>query len=186
MLQVIDYDITKFIFDLLPHNFLLNELSIAFSLVGVYAVLWLFIFLVWAFTLKRMPKEINIMVIISVFTVILLVITLKDIIERDRPCDSIYFISEIKTSGLAERFSELGYQICLNDYSFPSLHAALAFCFAFIFSKYFKKYKTVLFITALIVCISRIYLGQHFIFDVLFGACIGYFVPFSLFKFVKS
>ncbi|MBC7451176.1 MAG: phosphatase PAP2 family protein [Cytophagales bacterium] len=59
--------------------------------------------------------------------------------------------------------------------SFPSGHTTQAFCLFFLFSFYIKNrnWQYVFFIIALLAGISRVYLLQHFLIDIYFGAIIG-------------
>jgi undecaprenyl-diphosphatase len=59
--------------------------------------------------------------------------------------------------------------------SFPSGHTASAFAMATIFALYLKRnYLSIsLLLTAFLIGYSRIYLGHHFLVDVLVGAIIG-------------
>ncbi len=58
--------------------------------------------------------------------------------------------------------------------SFPSGHAQLAFSTAAVLSKEYKKSWIFLYLWALIVGYSRIYIGAHFPIDVIAGGIIGY------------
>jgi membrane-associated phospholipid phosphatase len=67
--------------------------------------------------------------------------------------------------------------ITLNNlHSFPSGHTASAFAMAGVlsFAATNKKYSLLFFTLALLVGYSRMYLGQHFLDDVLAGAVIGF------------
>ena len=63
----------------------------------------------------------------------------------------------------------------MYDFSFPSGHAVLAFLTAFTMAKCFKRRSVscILYVIASCVAISRIYLGVHYLSDVLVGAVIG-------------
>ena len=71
--------------------------------------------------------------------------------------------------------------------SFPSGHTAIAFCFAYILSKYYPKYKALFYMLAVIVGVGRLKVPSHFLSDVLAGAVVGlllgklttnHFIPF--------
>lgn len=62
-----------------------------------------------------------------------------------------------------------------NHFSFPSGHTTTAFCLFFVLTYFIEnKYlKFLCFIVALMAGYSRIYLSQHFLIDVYFGALFG-------------
>jgi len=90
---------------------------------------------------------------------------LKIAIQRPRP----YQIGVV--SSLLETASHN-----LWNFSFPSFQAMLAFCAIPILSKEFPKLKNIWVIFAVLIAISRVYLGVHFMSDVLIGGLIGYFL----------
>jgi membrane-associated phospholipid phosphatase len=69
--------------------------------------------------------------------------------------------------------------------SFPSGHttAAFAFYFALVFTVKNNYLKSALFLFALLIGYSRIYLSQHFLNDVFFGSLIGTVTTFSVMTF---
>lgn len=70
-------------------------------------------------------------------------------------------------------------------YSFPSGHTATAFGITFMLVLLLKPRKGVsmgLLLLAVLVGISRIYLGQHFLEDVLAGAVLGTFLSYLVYK----
>lgn len=72
--------------------------------------------------------------------------------------------------------------------SFPSGHTATAFAlfFLLIFYTPFKPLKFLFFILACLVGYSRVYLSQHFLFDVAFGSVIGFLSAFMVHYYVKK
>ena len=110
---------------------------------------------------------------IAVLLVILLILftdqighnILKEIFQRIRPCNA-----------LADVLVPLG---CTGSYSFPSNHALNNFAAATFFYKLFPKFKWVLFITAFLVSLSRVYLGLHYPSDIIAGAVIGSLIGFG-------
>jgi len=90
---------------------------------------------------------------------------LKIAIQRPRP----YQIEVV--SSLLE-----GANHSIWNFSFPSFQAMLAFCAIPILSKEFPKLKNIWVIFAVLIAISRVYLGVHFMSDILVGGLIGYFL----------
>lgn len=83
----------------------------------------------------------------------------KEYFARPRPCNA-----------LTDVLTPLG---CTGSFSFPSNHALNNFAAAMFFYRLFPKLKWVLFITASLVAISRVYLGLHYPSDIFGGAVIG-------------
>ena len=73
-----------------------------------------------------------------------------------------------------------------GEYGFISSHAANFFaiitCVSLLFGEKKKKLKFILIAIGLIICLSRIYLGVHYLSDVLVGALVGSLVAFLLFQ----
>lgn len=84
---------------------------------------------------------------------------LKELFERVRPCNT-----------LADAITPLG---CAGGYSFPSNHALNNFAAAVFLLRIFPVYKWIFISTAILISISRIYLGVHYPSDVLGGAILG-------------
>ncbi len=85
---------------------------------------------------------------------------LKEITQRIRPCNA-----------LTDAITPLG---CTGSYSFPSNHALNNFAAATFYYRLYPDLKWVLFITASLVAISRVYLGLHYPSDILGGAILGF------------
>ena len=104
---------------------------------------------------------------LAVLGVILLIVltdqtgyrVLKEFFARARPCNE-----------LTDVLTPLG---CTGSFSFPSNHALNNFAVAMFFYRLFPNLKWVLFITASLIAISRVYLGLHYPSDILGGAVIG-------------
>jgi len=104
---------------------------------------------------------------IAVIGLILLIIVtdqtgyriLKELLERIRPCNA-----------LNDVITPVG---CAGGFSFPSNHALNNFAAAVFLLRLFPTYKWFFLIVAILISISRIYLGVHYPSDVLGGALIG-------------
>jgi len=84
---------------------------------------------------------------------------LKEWIHRIRPCNTLHNV-----------ITPLG---CNGTFSFPSNHAMNNFAAAVFYYKFFPKLKWLLFTTAILISISRVYMGLHYPSDILGGAVIG-------------
>lgn len=100
---------------------------------------------------------------------------LKIAITRPRP----YQIGVVSTL-----FEEASHNIW--NFSFPSFQAMLAFCAVPILAKEFPKLKNVWVIFAVLIAISRVYLGVHFMSDILIGGLIGYLLGYLLINFERK
>jgi undecaprenyl-diphosphatase len=84
---------------------------------------------------------------------------LKNGIKRDRPCETL--------SSVYQRVAPS------DQFSFPSGHTAAAFIIATLLSYFFPHLAPLLYVWALLVGFSRIYLGVHYPSDILAGIVIG-------------
>jgi len=100
---------------------------------------------------------------------------IKPLVGRIRPCNVLENIHLLVN--------------CTKSYSFPSSHAMNMFTGVTLLSYSYRKIRVILFIMAILVSYSRIYVGVHYPFDVLAGAILGVFCAFViiiLFKFVSK
>ena len=98
---------------------------------------------------------------------IALTMLLKMLIARPRP----------------EDIMNVGFWASATFSSFPSDHASTAFVMFGIIGHHLKKYKLWFYLLAILVAISRIYLGVHFPTDVLAGAFLGILVSQFVIKY---
>ena len=84
---------------------------------------------------------------------------LKPYFARIRPCNALENVRLLVP--------------CTKAYSFPSSHATNIFAQATLFSCSYRKLTPAFVLLAVLVGFSRVYVGVHFPFDVLFGAIVG-------------
>ncbi len=84
---------------------------------------------------------------------------LKFLFARIRPCNVLPDVRALVSTS--------------TSYSFPSSHATNIFALATILSNKYRSFRFYFFSVALVVGISRIYVGVHYPFDVLAGAVVG-------------
>lgn len=135
----------------LPHPYFLNLFFSLVSAVGSYGIIWL----VFGMFLKKKLKY-----YLGVVLLTLLVFSLQNVIGRLRPYEAlqgVFYLGFIDPGG----------------YSFPSYHGATSFFGAVFLGEKLKKYKVYFFVLAVLISFSRIYLGAHYLTDVLAGAIIG-------------
>ena len=84
---------------------------------------------------------------------------LKPLFARTRPCKVLENVHLLVN--------------CSGAFSFPSSHATNIFAQAWLFAYSYRKMTPLVFFLAALVGYSRVYVGVHFPFDVLFGAILG-------------
>ena len=73
----------------------------------------------------------------------------------------------------------------IDESSFPSIHASRAMIIVIVLSQGLEIYsKILLWLIALLICTSRIYLNRHHISDVVVGAILGLIISYGVVLFV--
>ena len=171
MSGILSFDslITSYLRGLFPHSFFVERFFSFFSLQGNSILIWVLIMSLTIYLEERKypgislrDKRFTFSFITSFFTTSFLVVyVLKPIFERARPM--------------------LG-PTCMDNYSFPSGHAAAAFAAAAVLTHYDGKQRWFYYFIAILISFSRIYLGCHYLVDVLGGALFGYLVSRIILK----
>lgn len=152
-------------------NSALDFLMLIITFVGNPA----FWFIVATFIYWQGRRKDSFFLMTLVMCVAALVGVLKPMIARLRPSAEEF---RVLTGDLSYvHFAEYN-----NMYSFPSGHAAMiASAYSYFANFVSKRKKSILIVLVLIVAFSRMYLGAHFISDVIAGLVLGYFIGKGMF-----
>lgn len=144
----------------LPHSLYADIIASVFSGVGTAGMIWFAIAIVLFFREEKQNHRFFLPVICAgVASFVLSEYILKPLVSRARPT------------------VEMGANIAgplLSDYSFPSGHATIAFAAATVLSRIEPRWTIFLYVLALLISFSRIYLGVHYPLDVVSGAILGW------------
>lgn len=169
----IDYFLSNFFSNLIPHNSFFNNFFSFFSLKGSSIFIWILVIVLVVILEERKSPGLSIrdkkfmLMFSSTFISAFFVadILVKNIVRRPRP----YLL-------MKSFYSNLVVGICPTNFSFPSAHAATSFAAAGILAHFDKKRSWLYYLVAVLISYSRIYLGCHYFLDVLFGGLLGYFL----------
>lgn len=146
----------------LPHSFVADWLAMLLSGVGTAGFVWICIGIL--LFLREETKHHRFFIpFLGVLGLSWVVVeqAIKSIVARPRP--SIDMGAYIVGDGA-------------TWYSFPSSHAALSWAFVVVLSHYEPKYTGAYVVLAILISLSRVYLGVHYPFDILAGAVLGFMI----------
>lgn len=132
---------------------------------GSGAILF-FVSIAMIFLQKKEKKRIGVVLLAGLTVTYYVVSFLKEVTARPRP----YLV-----------FPDVHVLIKEVSFSFPSFHTTDAFMAAMILSTFFK-WHWIFFGLAALVGFSRVYVGVHYVSDVLAGALIGMLIGYVLVK----
>ncbi len=140
-------------------NDLLTPFFTVITKLGDAGMVWILVSA--ALLLSKKTRKIGVMGFCAlIFSVLLNNVCLKNLVARTRPFDAI--------EGLVPLVRRP------TDFSFPSGHAASSFCAAGVFvRKLPRPAGGLLFLLAILISISRLYVGVHYPSDVLVGVIDG-------------
>lgn len=143
---------------------------------------WLPLYALIIFLIIKKFKRKSILVIVSIILVVVIsdqmsVHVFKDVFQRLRPCHNPQIANLVHIVN----------NHCGGKYGFVSSHATNTFAIATFISYLFRnKYMSYsMFLWAIIVSYSRIYLGVHYPGDIFGGALLGIIVGILVYKFYQ-
>lgn len=158
---VIEFDkaMSSFIYN--SHSNLIDHFMIVLSTYG-REIVWVAVIVFMSIFTDWKGKKIAIIIVISFLIIMPLNTLFKYLFERPRPSIEVQELDILPK----------------NDFSYPSGHASIVSGGAAILLILFRKEKELLFSLILageaaLVCISRIYVGDHFLFDAVGGILLG-------------
>lgn len=148
----------------LPHTILSDWFALWLSGIGVGGLVWLLIS-IWLFMKVEKKDHLFFLPVVTAVALVELVanILLKDFFARNRPPASL---GTIFVAG------------SLSDHSFPSAHATFAWALAVVLSAKEPRARYFFYLLALLISLSRIYLGVHYPADVVAGSIAGFAIGF--------
>lgn len=134
--------------NLFPHTSLFEAFAKLLSGVGTWGVVWLVIALLLFFREEKRDHWFFLPSALVLLGGFLSEFFVKTLIARPRPTPA-------------------------DTFSFPSSHAILAFAFAYILSREEPKLKRWFYLLAILISLSRVFLGVHYPSDIIAGMFLG-------------
>lgn len=155
-LLALDAKLTTLLFGIVPHSSFFDAFFSFLSLRGGFAV-WGIVLILLLILFEEKRNHVFLLYFIGGCSVTFLLVNnvMKNLFMRARP-----FLNDG----------------CPKDFSFPSTHTATAFAAAAILSYFDKKRTGLYYFLAFLISYSRIYLGCHYLLDVVFGGLTGYLI----------
>ncbi|ENK1244246.1 phosphatase PAP2 family protein [Clostridium botulinum] len=157
LIQNMDIYILDFIHKNIANNFL-DKIMIFITSIGNLGLIWIGISLL--LLISKRYRKVGVLCIASLFLSSLIgEVLLKNLVQRGRPFTAVEGINLLIKAP--------------KSFSFPSGHTASSFAVATVVGRKIEKFKLPIYILAIAIAFSRLYLYVHYPSDVLVGALIG-------------
>lgn len=150
------------------HRAFLNDLMV--WLTNPLTVATVFLLMTTLFLWEERKRKWIIPLWASIAITAALTVITKIIVNRPRPFEELTF----------PLIQGAKYTFSFWNTSFPSLHTAAAFSLVPILDKEFPKLKWFWIIMAVLISFSRLYIGVHYLSDVIFGCLIGLLIGYGV------
>lgn len=157
LIQAIDSEIMLFIQNNLRTP-LLNPIMVLMAYLGQVGTIWIIISLILIVRKKHRVAGIYVLIAMGL-CYILNDMIIKELIQRPRPFATV---PDLTVLGFLP-----------GSWSFPSGHACSSFASALILTKFLGKRGALFYILAVIIAVSRPYVGVHYLSDIIVGAIMG-------------
>jgi undecaprenyl-diphosphatase len=137
----------------------LDPVFLGLTAIGQAGLVWVVLALVLSLAVRRPPLRVVLAVAGTVWSADLLAAGLKAAVDRPRPFRTVEGADALTTHVVGQ--------------SFPSGHATTSFAGATMLAFFFPRVAPWLFLLAVAIAFSRVYIGVHYLGDVLAGAALG-------------
>ena len=144
-------------------NFQLPFIHDIFNFITNFWFAVLVMLIVPSFAFYQKNKKMLYLSWLTFFIAVILAFVIKLIVLRQRPTEALTYP-----------------WINIINYSFPSMHAMVVFALLPLLVKHLPKQKYFWIGFSFLIGFTRVYLGFHFLSDVVFGALFGYLIGFYL------
>lgn len=158
----------------LPHTLWSDWAMATVSAIGSLGVGWVLIAAVLILRYNYRDRRYLKTFILSLIVTAALTTVIKYFIGRSRP--------EFVIPDVIASYPCIDILCRAQSQSFPSFHAALSFCAAYILGYGKRRHDVMWYSIAGLISFSRIYLGKHFPSDVLVGTLLGLTVGFIMMR----
>jgi len=167
---IFDYQIIQFVSSI--RNYYLNMFFLGIKFIDSEIVIALFLTLILLWNRERREWVFPLWATIIATAVVSLF--LKYFLQRPRP------FAQGLIQLLPRVVDKASYH--LWDFSFPSFDTAFVFCAMPLVWKFFPRFRYVWIVFAALVGLSRLYIGFHFMSDVIFGGAMGFLIGLLIMK----
>jgi undecaprenyl-diphosphatase len=147
----------------------LDLLMSALTISGIMAGIWQLVALLSLFTARHRAAAFRALLVLWLGLVVVDVF-IKPAIGRIRPVRAADAVTML---AMAQDAEARGLAPSSDSYSFPSGHAVSAFAGAIAIGRVWPQARVAWWVLAILISYSRIYLGHHYVTDVIGGALIG-------------